>query len=427
MVSNRFVVGRGSDSDLPLFDDKVSKQHFVLSKGTRGFFIEDLDSTNGTFVGGKRIIGKQACPDGAVIRVGKNVLVFHANAGPMLTPPPATRYGMDGPFHSGTIIQGLLEAAHSNRHVLLTGPSGSGKELAAKALSHMLASGDVPLNILDYNAARFTSEDEATATLFGVTARVFSNVDPRPGLIEQAGGGILFLDEVHNLPNRVQRALLRTLEDGQFSRIGESKRHRTDVRFVLASNDAPPTFGLAHDLLARLREVHIPPLHQRVADISHIFFATLGAALNDNGHDVDAIMPLFGTDHVEAMCLDGFETSNVRGVLDLVDRLISKMVTGVEPKSAVATVFAERFGSGPVALRHQKVVPADREEPPPIEPVKEDATTTASHYDIYREQIESAYHQCNGNLAATERMLRSAGIRCTRRWLGIYLKKWGLR
>ncbi len=433
VVTSPFNVGRSSECDLPLTDEKVSKRHFTITGAEHGFFIEDLNSTNGTFVNGQRVIGKRTCPDSAIIRVGKEILVFHSDAGAMLSPPPAMRYDMSGPFHSGAIIQGLLEVANSRRHVLLTGPSGSGKELATRALSHMLSPGNSPHIILDYNAARFTSEDEATATIFGVGAKVFSNVDPRPGLIEQAVGGILFLDEVHNLPIRVQRTLLRTLEDGQFSRIGESKRRPCDVHFVLASNELPPNFGLAHDLLARLRVLRIPPLKERIADIPHIFITTFCVALGENGLDANEISAIIGTDHVEAMCLDGFETSNVRGILDLVDRLISKMVTGISPKTTVATVFAERFGHGPVTKRHLKEIPqvasAENESSNLVatQPAAAPTDENASHYDIYKDQIVTAYHQCDGNLTATERLLRSAGIRCTRRWLGIYTKKWGLR
>ncbi len=346
----------------------------------------------------------------------------------MVTPPPLDRFGMAGSFHSGTIIQGLLEAARSSRHVLLTGPSGAGKELAASALCRMLSTTESPLPMLDYNAARFTSEDEATATLFGVAPRVFSNVDARPGLIEQARGGVLFLDEVHNLPVRVQRSLLRTIEGDCYSRIGESKRRSTEVTFVLASNEPPPGYGLAHDLLARLRVVTIPPLRERIADIPDIFMVALSRELERNGLGEEAVFRQLGADHFEAMCLDGFAATNVRGILDLVDRLVAKMVTGIPPKEAVAVVFQQRFGNGPVATRH-----ATNKTSQPATPMGDVDTPAAgngdvgSHYEVYRKQIEIAFEQCRGNLTATERMLRSSGIRCSRRWLGIYTKKWGLR
>ena len=74
----------------------------------------------------------------------------------------------------------------------------------------------------------------------GDFVKVFSNVEPRIGVIEKADGGTLLGDEVHNLPPRVQRGLLRLVEDGLFSRIGETTERPINVRFILASNAPPP-------------------------------------------------------------------------------------------------------------------------------------------------------------------------------------------
>ena len=128
---------------------------------------------------------------------------------------------MAGNFHVGPLLLSLQQAAVSGRHVLLAGPSGAGKELCAQALAIMMGAGRKPLSLTAHNAARFTSEEEAASTLFGIGSKVFSNVDPRPGVVEQAHGGALFLDEIHNLPERVQRSLLRVIEDGLLSRIGQ--------------------------------------------------------------------------------------------------------------------------------------------------------------------------------------------------------------
>ena len=177
----------------------------------------------------------------------------------------------------------------------------------------------------------------------------------------------------------------------------------------------------------------IPALSQRIADIPEIFLSSLKNALAQHEMDAGQIVPLLGGDHFEAMCLDGFPVDNVRGILDLTDRLVSKIVTGVTPADAVAQVFAERFLRGPVVQRYSRApmpagvsarTPVHASEAPKPTPSGDDSH---SHYEAHKDQIIATYIQCNGNLSATERMLRSQGIRCTRRWIGIFAAKWGLR
>ena len=105
-----------------------------------------------------------------------------------------------------------------------------------------------------------------------------------------AAGGTLFLDEVHNLPLRVQRSLLRFAEDGLLQRAGEPTGRRGDVRLVLGTNvavEAAVADGrLAHDLLARLHRVGIPPLRERRADVPAIFLEVLRRTLDPDTFSV---------------------------------------------------------------------------------------------------------------------------------------------
>jgi transcriptional regulator with AAA-type ATPase domain len=345
--------------------------------------------------------------------VGRAVLVFHSNGKSMLEPSPGQQFGMAGRFHAGPLLQELREAALSGRHILLAGPTGTGKELSANALSSMHGKDGKPLHLVVHNAARFTSDEEAASTLFGVGPRVFSNVDARPGVIELAHGGALFLDEVHNLPERVQRSLLRVIEDGLLSRIGETSQRKAHVRFIFASNAEPPTYALAHDLIARLRVVQIPPLAERTADIPNIFKTVLRAKLKEHGISNPEIFSLFGGDHYEAMCLDGFKTNNVRGLVDLADRVATKVVSGKDPMQAILEVFGERFSGGSVVKRHMK-----------------DSTTPESNNSYYEKNkgiIVAIYLECDGNVSKTVDSLQSQGIRCSRRWITVFVEKWGLK
>lgn len=125
-----FTVGRSSDADLTIADDKVSGSHFRLSRKAGGLQIADLQSTNGTFLDGAPLTTPKVLGDIAVIRVGRAVLVFHAAAAALLEPLSGETFGLAGRFHTGPLLGALREAALSERHVLLTGPSGTGKELA---------------------------------------------------------------------------------------------------------------------------------------------------------------------------------------------------------------------------------------------------------------------------------------------------------
>lgn len=411
VVMPSFTVGRSTACDLTIRDSKISKRHFKLTK-QGGWFIEDLGSKNGTFLDGERLQGKVSVHSPAVIRVGRLVLVFHDDAGPILEATRPNQLGMAGRFHTGPLIKMLSEAATSTRHLLLTGPSGTGKELAARAVAILRGSNGKPLPCLAHNAARFSSEEEATSTLFGVQKRVFSNVDERPGLIESADGGVLFIDEVHSLPARVQRSLLRVIEDGEVTRIGDSRAKKVSLSFVFAANEPGPTHGLLPDLLARLRGVSIPALAERKADIPVIFDVLLKNALAVHGVDGAALIAELSADHYETLCLDGFETDNVRGLIDIADRLVTRVKTGAAPLDAINTVFRERFSESPVAFRHL---------------TDSDAASPNSGYEQNKDAIIAAYRECGGNLSATERLLRQRGIPCTRRWLGKFARQWGIR
>jgi DNA-binding NtrC family response regulator len=367
----------------------------------------------------------------SLIAVGGCLFVFQGDVRRMLS-PPVNRYGMAGTFHLEAIIDDLYDAAVSKRDILLAGPSGSGKELAAQAVATIMGGADTPIPVVTCNAARFSSEEQAVTALFGVGKNVFSSVDPSPGLIEQSDKGILFLDEVHNLSEHVQRSLLRVIENRELSRVGrEADIRAVSVRFILSSNMSSPLFGLAHDLLARLRLVELPALHERFADIPTIFDYFLGAASRNHRLEkrvIDEIVEALDVDHYEMMCLDGFRVDNFRGVIDLSERIVSKVANGVSPVEAVDMVFEYRFVGSPVLKRMSEYAPeaaaSFSKSPLTLE-------TTLDKGQIYRQNrrliIDVYLNQAKKRIATTVRILKhDYKIKTTRHSLARYLQKWGV-
>ena len=432
-----FVVGRDVGAHMRVNDSRVSKRHFRISESDNGFEIADLESRNGTFVNGQRIFGRRLLVHNDIIRAGNLLFVFYQDKGEVLQPLPLDRYNMAGDFHLGPIVHDIRAAAISRLNILITGPSGAGKELVARGLYHATYSSTPGAPLIVHNAAQFSSEEEAATTLFGVGAKVFSDVSAKPGLIEQADGGMLFLDEVHNLPERVQRTLLRVIEDGAYSRIGENKTRRIQVRFILASNALPPTYGLAHDLLARLRVVKLPSLAARVADIPSIFEVMLERSAGKLNQDFNNIKAALKSDHYEVLCLDGFKNDNVRGLIRVADEICTYVATGMTPAQAISKVFVDSFANNPVLLRSRDGSTTRSHSsgnaatdavslPDSNEWYDNDAISASSHYERNKSAIITAFNESAQNVSRTLRRLNQSGIRCSRRWLDIYLDKWGV-
>jgi DNA-binding NtrC family response regulator len=164
-----------------------------------------------------------------------------------------------------TLRDAIAFAAKADAHALLHGESGTGKELAARAVHRLSRRSKRAL--VSRNAATIPS-GLIDAELFG-NVRNYPNpgMADRAGLIGEANGGYLFLDEIGELPSELQARLLRVLDSGgEYQRLGESTPRFSDFRLLAATNRDPGQ--LKHDLLARLTvRIDLPSLAQRREDI----------------------------------------------------------------------------------------------------------------------------------------------------------------
>ncbi|MEM7609468.1 MAG: sigma-54-dependent Fis family transcriptional regulator, partial [Myxococcota bacterium] len=277
--SPRVAIGSADGNDVVLSDPAVSRRHceIVVRDGT--YRLRDLESTNGTFVGETRVQEAYLQP-GTRFRVGDTWIEFEPDTRlSQLVPTEESSLGeMVGVSESMRSVFALFrEVGPSQLTTLLVGETGTGKELAARALHG--ESGRGPFVVVDCAALH---ENLMQAELFGVERGAFTGADKRrPGAFENAQSGTLFLDEVGELPLDMQPRLLRVLERREVSRLGGHEVIDLNVRVVAATH---------RDLLALVREgrfredlyyrlaeivVELPPLRQRLEDLQVLSSAIL--------------------------------------------------------------------------------------------------------------------------------------------------------
>jgi DNA-binding NtrC family response regulator len=181
--------------------------------------------------------------------------------------------------------------AQSDVPVLITGETGTGKELLARAIhasSTRANSLFTPINMDSLTPSLFDAE------FFGHTKSAFTGAaKDRSGYLEASNKGTLFLDEIGNLPPALQGKLLRVLQDGEYIKIGTSKPRTTDVRFIAATNkDLEKMMAkkqFRKDLYYRLKGgwLHLPPLKQRKDDIPLLISSFVEEFCGPSGTDID--------------------------------------------------------------------------------------------------------------------------------------------
>jgi len=260
-------VGADGSNQIVLDDRFVSRFHCRLVPVRGRWLVEDLDSTNGTYLDGARITAAEI-DSGARLRIGAQELRIERSS-PLRQPSLPGLVARDPAL--APVLDLLRRAAPSNLPVTILGESGTGKELAARAVHELSERNGGPFVPVNCGAI---SRELAEAELFGHEKGSFTGaITSAPGAFGAADGGTLFLDEIGDLPLPLQVKLLRALEAGEVKPVGAPKPRRIDVRVVCATHrdlrahvrDA--TFR--EDLFYRLRgvTVELPPLRARPQDI----------------------------------------------------------------------------------------------------------------------------------------------------------------
>ncbi|MFH0901611.1 MAG: sigma 54-interacting transcriptional regulator [Pseudomonadota bacterium] len=266
-------IGTRRIADFVLTDNKVSGLHLEISLDERGFRLRDLDSKNGTWIAGHRTKDIYVNP-GTNIFVGDSRIRFQPLDDSVEVPLSlAERFGkLIGRSIPMRELFGRLERiAAVNTTVLLTGETGTGKEIVAEAIHSHSPRASGPLIVVDCGAIPINLVE---SELFGHEKGAFTGADSAfVGAFERAHGGTIFLDEVAELPVDLQPKLLRALEQKEVRRIGGTRTRLVDIRVVAATNRnlavEVARSRFREDLYYRLAVVHLhlPPLRDRREDI----------------------------------------------------------------------------------------------------------------------------------------------------------------
>ena len=280
------VVGSGPSCDIRLSGSYLSRRHCLLHARGGGVRIVDLGSRNGTELDGRRVERARATANALLHLADVSATLVTMETPPALDPlperaAPACRFvGLVGADPDSLARFHLLnQLAASTTSVLLEGPTGVGKELAASAIHLRSPRRDGPFVVVNCAALPPTL---AEAELFGHRRGAFTGATrDREGAFVRAHGGTLFLDEVGELPTESQPKLLRALESGEVQALGGDRRHHVDVRVVSATNRSlrreVEEGRFRPDLLYRLDGVvvEVPPLARRPADIAPLASALI--------------------------------------------------------------------------------------------------------------------------------------------------------
>jgi two-component system NtrC family response regulator len=278
---------------------------------------------------------------------------------------PSVRHFVAASAHSRKLLKMIARIAPSKSSVLITGPSGVGKELVARAIHEASPRRDQPFVAL--NCAALAS-GVLESELFGHEKGAFTGADQRRiGRFERAHGGTLFLDEVGEIEPGIQTKLLRVLQECEFERVGGAQSIKVDVRIVAATNrdlkQAIEEGRFREDFYYRLNvfSLHVEPLCERPDDIPALvdhFLRKFSIELGKEVYDAD--------DDVIGLFMQYQWPGNVREL----ENVIERAVVLAEGNSITCDELP------PEILQTQRVSHVPAHVSPPLAPMRSDAAAS---------------------------------------------------
>jgi two-component system response regulator AtoC len=333
-AAGTLTIGRGETNAVRIDDPMASRAHACLHVGDV-MELEDLGSVNGTRVKDQQVQqgDRVSIKIGETIQIGSCVLIVQRRTTrPELLRPETLRD--EGVVRASPVAPApeageamrrvhdlAARAAAGTINVLITGETGVGKELMAEAVHRKSPRRDGPYVCLNCAAL---SETLLESELFGHERGAFTGaVQAKPGLLETAAGGTVFLDEVGELSLATQAKLLRVIETREMSRLGSVRPRRIDVRFIAATNrnlELEVTKGaFRQDLYFRLHGITltIPPLRARTGEIRPLAESFVRQICRDLGRQPPAIpAPIIAL--LEAYAWPG----NIRELKNMMERAV---------------------------------------------------------------------------------------------------------
>jgi DNA-binding NtrC family response regulator len=293
-----------------------------------------------------------------------------------------------------SVVDSIRRVAKSNLTVLITGETGTGKELVARAVHQESERREMPFIAVDCGAL---PENIIESELFGYHKGAFTGADrQKPGYFEAAEGGTLFLDEVGNLPSATQVKLLRVIQERELRPLGSVQSSPLDVRLIAATNEklqaGIPTARFRADLYYRLAEfsIAIPSLRERREDLPMLARRFMEEAALELRRPICSVSP----GAVEALMAHSWP-GNIRELRNVMRNAV------VQCRGVVIEADHVRLAMGIMA----RAAMAPESELPMSPPMPLRKVRDAALGVIERKAIADALRYTNGNKAAAARLL----------------------